>query len=825
MSRTWSPYQENIFSFILNGVGNAVVEAVAGSGKTTTIVECTQRIPKGKTSIMLAFNKTIAEELKSRGVNARTFHSLTYSPVMNSRKTNNVETNKLRMICKQIFSSDEAFVYGAFLTKLVGLARNAGIGCLVADTEDAWWEVINHHDLELENERGNMARAVEMARDLLDESCRSNFVDFDDMLYLAVKDGILLPKFDYVFVDEAQDTNAVQRAIIRKICHQESRVVFVGDPCQPLGTQVQIPIDQTCSKYLGVTSVPIEQIEVGTRVVSYRRNIGHFIQTGLKVTGVTRKPFAGEMVVVTTKDNTVSKYTPNHFCLANFNALMNHTAIYVMRRGQQYRIGKCKMSYAQSSGIAGRMRSEEADCSWILAVYEDANEAFVMEQVLSVQYGIPQTLFQATNLHSEQAESNLWQIWHRVGNNSEKGEALLQAFGRDYRYPLVQNYTITPQCLKRPFIVHASNLIDGVKVLRYSYVANGNKTTQSDWQEITVTKETYKGDVISLAVEDTNLYIADGIVTHNCQAIYGFRGADSNSMSMLAEEFECEHLPLTISYRCPTSVIAEARRFVSHIEAAPDAPEGKVHHNVNLYTVLRNTAALCAGTSDEQTPDAPSDRAFTPRDLVVCRTTKPLIALAFRAMKMRIPVKILGREIGQGLKTLIGKMRATDVDDLVVKLEAWAAREIDKAIAKQLDEKVDQLQDKLDAILCLIEGLPETQRALPDLLECLESLFNNNVQALTLSTIHKTKGMEAKRVWWLNASACPSKWAKKDWQKTQEINLCYVAVTRAMEELLYIEDGSNKKNKGMSQGDIDVIKGGDMAHAANNPRGELPETV
>lgn len=507
MTRTWSPYQENIFSFILNGVGNAVVEAVAGSGKTTTIVECTQRIPKGKTSIMLAFNKTIAEELKSRGVNARTFHSLTYSPVMNSRKTNNVETNKLRMICKQIFSSDEAFVYGAFLTKLVGLARNAGIGCLVADTEDAWWEVINHHDLELENERGNMARAVEMARDLLDESCRSNFVDFDDMLYLAVKDGILLPKFDYVFVDEAQDTNAIQRAIIRKICHQDSRVVFVGDPSQ---------------------------------------------------------------------------------------------------------------------------------------------------------------------------------------------------------------------------------------------------------------------------------------------AIYGFRGADSNSMSMLAEEFECEHLPLTISYRCPTSVIAEARRFVSHIEAAPDAPEGKVHHNVDLYTVLRNTAALCAGTSDEQTPDAPSDRAFTPRDLVVCRTTKPLIALAFRAMKMRIPVKILGREIGQGLKTLIGKMRATDVDDLVVKLEAWAAREIDKAIAKQLDEKVDQLQDKLDAILCLIEGLPETSRTIPDLLECIEGLFNNNVQALTLSTIHKAKGTEADRVWWLNYEDCPSKWAKQDWQRLQEKNLCYVAITRAKSALMYV---SNKVNK------------------------------
>jgi superfamily I DNA/RNA helicase len=532
MSKTWSPYQENIFTFLQTGEGNAIIEAVAGSGKTSTIVECTQRLSRGKTCIMLAFNKTIAEELKNRGVNARTFHSLTYSPVMNSRKTNNVETNKLRMITKQLWNSDEAFIYGTFIAKLVGLARNAGIGCLVADKEEAWWDLIEHHDLELENERGNMHTAVEMARQLLEESCLSNYVDFDDMLYLAVKEGIVLPKFDYVFVDEAQDTNAIQRAIILKICHSETRVIFVGDPAQ---------------------------------------------------------------------------------------------------------------------------------------------------------------------------------------------------------------------------------------------------------------------------------------------AIYGFRGADSDSMGLLCEKFSCTELPLTISYRCPTSVVKEAHKYVKHIEAAPDAPEGNVYRNVSLKAAIANTAALCAGTSTELTPDTPEERCFTPRDLVVCRTTKPLIALAFRAMRQRIPVKILGREIGQGLKSIIGKMRADNVDDLVVKLEAWAAREIDKAIAKQLDSKVDQLQDKLDAILCLVDGLDENHRTIPDLLEALESLFNNNVQALTLSTIHKAKGMEADRVWWLNASLCPSKWAKQDWQKTQELNLCYVAVTRAKVALLYIEDNSGKK--GISQEEFDTIMGEETGAMAQTTHG------
>ncbi|CAB4194426.1 UvrD Superfamily I DNA and RNA helicases [uncultured Caudovirales phage] len=500
--RVWSPYQTDIFNFIANGTGNAIVEAVAGSGKSTTIVEGVRSVPAGKTSLMLAFNKAIAEELKNRGVNARTFHSLCFSPVLKSRKVNNVETNKLRMLLKQNLSSNDAFVYGSFITKLVGLARNAGIGAVEKDTEEAWYALVEHHDLEIENERANMPDAIEHARDLLQWSNASNYVDFDDMLYLAVKDGIVLPKYDFVFVDEAQDTNAIQRAVLRKILHEESRVIFVGDPAQ---------------------------------------------------------------------------------------------------------------------------------------------------------------------------------------------------------------------------------------------------------------------------------------------AIYGFRGADSNSMGLLQEEFSCVNLPLTISYRCAQSIVTAAHRYVQHIEAAPNAPEGEVVSVGAMNDVIRATG--CNSTEEDYAAIA-RGHVFYPDDLVVCRSTKPLVELAFKLMRVRIPVKIMGREIGQGLKSTIDKMNASNVDDLVVKLEAWAAREIDKAIAKQLDAKVDQLQDKLDAILCLIDALAEDRRTIEDLKAGIDMLFNNNAQALTLATIHKSKGMEANRVWWLNSSKCPSRWARQEWQKQQELNLCYVAVTRAKTALLYIEDGS-----------------------------------
>src|SRR6476620_11560067 len=131
MSRIWSTYQKSIFSFVETGVGNAVVEAVAGSGKSTTIVEAMKCV--NGSSIFLAFNKSIADELKAKGVNARTFHSLTYSPVTKFKGVRQVSMDKLRNLVDANFKGRDAIIYGAFAQKLVGLARGAGIGCLVPD--------------------------------------------------------------------------------------------------------------------------------------------------------------------------------------------------------------------------------------------------------------------------------------------------------------------------------------------------------------------------------------------------------------------------------------------------------------------------------------------------------------------------------------------------------------------------------------------------------------------------------------------------------------------------------------------------------------------
>ncbi len=77
-----------------------------------------------------------------------------------------------------------------------------------------------------------------------------------------------------------------------------------------------------------------------------------------------------------------------------------------------------------------------------------------------------------------------------------------------------------------------------------------------------------------------------------------------------------------------------------------------------------------------------------------------------------------------------------------------------------------------------------------DLVEFIQGMFGDTKigqkpKCLTLATAHKSKGREWKRVYILGQSKyMPSKWARKDWQMAQEINLQYVATTRAQREII-----------------------------------------
>lgn len=254
------------------------------------------------------------------------------------------------------------------------------------------------------------------------------------------------------------------------------------------------------------------------------------------------------------------------------------------------------------------------------------------------------------------------------------------------------------------------------------------------------------------------------------QAIYGFRGASASAMDNIKKAFNCQELPLTISYRCAKSVVRQAQTLVPYIEAHEDAPEG----------VVRGL--------ERDKDGATVQPVFEAGDAIICRNTAPLISKAYELIGRGIGCKVLGREIGQGLIKLIEKMKAKDIDALRDKLDAWAARETARFMAKGQEQKAEAVNDKVSAIAAVISFLPEDDFTVAALVRRINDMFSDNadVRLITLCTAHKSKGLEWERVYILEPGLMPSKWARQAWQMEQEENIMYVAWTRAKLELVFL---------------------------------------
>lgn len=255
------------------------------------------------------------------------------------------------------------------------------------------------------------------------------------------------------------------------------------------------------------------------------------------------------------------------------------------------------------------------------------------------------------------------------------------------------------------------------------------------------------------------------------QSIFGFRGADSESMRTLSTTFGCRSLPLHVSYRCSKSVVRVAQQFVPHIRPHDDAPEGEAH-----------------------TDPVPLDKAgIRVGDMVVCRTSAPTVKVAHWLLRQGVPAIVVGKNIGGSLLSLLNSLKATTLDDADAKLTRWENREIEKAAKKDDEARAAAATDRADTLRVFLDMATD----LDDLANRINAMFANAEDTdpnavVSCSTIHKAKGLEADRVHVVNTHKMPSKWAKQEWQVVQENNLFYVAVTRAKSFLQYVVVDDNR---------------------------------
>ncbi|MBI5296171.1 MAG: UvrD-helicase domain-containing protein [Chloroflexi bacterium] len=457
------------------GNGPVLVVAGPGSGKTRVL---TQRVAyliaaegvRPWQILAVTFTNKAAREMEGRvqaalgegateGMMLGTFHSICARLLRREADLLPVSSNYV------IFDSDdqERIVKGIIKEFNLNdkLYRAAAVHASISKAKN---DLIGPEDYPLNTYRDEVVKRVyvEYQKRLV----ASNAVDFDDLLVYTAK---LLDdnpsvrekyarRFIHVLVDEFQDTNMAQYALVKHLSSYHHNIFCVGDPdqCFPAGTSIQTSNGQK----------DIEKLKAGDFVLSAS---GRGSTLASRVAHVGRRSFNGNLVKVTTRQGLTFQSTPNHIVFARLGLIPGLHYVYLMyRKDKGFRIGIA--SHARSDGVSPdlqiglrvRSNAENADKIWVLKVCENREEAHYWEAFFSFSYGIPTTVFHVRGRRMRMTQEYIDQLYSSIDTTSN-AEALLIDLEMNSQYP---HYT--PQGTFR-------------NTVNVRYFGDGRQTDESPW--------------------------------------------------------------------------------------------------------------------------------------------------------------------------------------------------------------------------------------------------------------------------------------------------------------------------------------------------------
>lgn len=345
--RVWAPEQERIFDWFGDGVfdglvenPNLVIDAVAGSGKTTTLIEGVKRMPE-KNPIICAFNKKIAQELNDRLVDsyatARTLHSLGYAAVRRKWRGIGVADGNDRAdeLTAKVIEPSTPKPIARLISKLHTHAREMMPLSATADTmlglafrfncvPDEGWRGYD---------AGYVASCALAAMEVAakDAPSRATGIDYADMLFLPLAWNLASKDYDAGVVDETQDMTLAQLELMQRSI--DGRIAIVGDKHQAIygfrGADTG-GMDRL-RKELGATSLPLyKSYRCATRIIERAQTLVPHIHA---VDGAPE----GEV----TEDSLRSLFEeagPGDFVLSRLNAPLVAITFKFLRDGKRARM-------------------------------------------------------------------------------------------------------------------------------------------------------------------------------------------------------------------------------------------------------------------------------------------------------------------------------------------------------------------------------------------------------------------------------------------------------------------------------------------------------
>jgi len=236
----WSEEQAAIFGWFATGTGNLVVQARAGTGKTTTIKQAFANAPESGKLLYAVFNKKNQVEAQSKisdpRVEVKTLHSLGYSFIkrvwVDVKPEDAVEYDRIEHVSPGLPEEITTQVI-----KLVGFCKNSFVNVPslneVLELADAR-DISAPDDLELSFPPAKLSQiAIDVLRCSLEKDGMGR-ISFNDMVWLPVAAGWVKPTFSLVVIDEAQDMNMPQLLMAERACNPGGRICVVGDDRQAI---------------------------------------------------------------------------------------------------------------------------------------------------------------------------------------------------------------------------------------------------------------------------------------------------------------------------------------------------------------------------------------------------------------------------------------------------------------------------------------------------------------------------------------------------------------------------------------------------------------
>lgn len=265
---------------------------------------------------------------------------------------------------------------------------------------------------------------------------------------------------------------------------------------------------------------------------------------------------------------------------------------------------------------------------------------------------------------------------------------------------------------------------------------------------------TLQKEILQRYIKPRGRFVAVG---DSKQLIYNFMGSDLDVFNSIKEMPNTICLPLSVTYRCAKKIVEKANEVFPGTECTATAKEG----------VVRSGDIFEAESGD----------------FVLCRNNFPLVVAFIMLLEKGKKASIMGRDFGENLCRLMDNQSC--LDDLYLLLEDKASKLKKRGLSEIAiinNASYVALKEKVSIIETLYKRFPGSFLALK---QKIKNIFSDDKTDIILSTIHKSKGLEVKRVFFLNPELIPSKFAKTPKALYAEDCLKFVAITRAKEELVY----------------------------------------